>query len=645
MWVPTISIALWTGYEVVTLIVKNKLPYLTRVFTGIPLGILYQSLLAFILQLYIPWSMKLNLIVNGIFIFIALSCHAIYSKKCRINYSIRMSILDAFTLLIAGAWLLSRMNYIQIANGQTGGACYSDFSFHFNIISSFAVGMNQKRKTLFDINMPIASGYKLAYPVLPNFYASFLIATTNCNYLSAFRAPTLLIGMSWLYLLHNLALTFTGSSLAATLALPLWAFSGGLGFLEVFDDGLEVDLEKPNHIHEWKRVKNVFWFQSMSHIFNPQRSATYVLPLCAITMCALINGVRKFEWQYFVLAALAVGITPQTQVHAYASLAFFSMSLAVTTFSFNGFFRRVLCWTIFGILANAIAFPLCIPFFIRTVTNTQFITVNPLWKDPKFGSGGFFHIFWNALGITAGIALFAGFATANAFQIRVYLATIPVLVISSFIMFQPWELDNTKLLHDAWYPLAVAFVGQYFATLFQKYKSKILYLTLAVMYTSCLISGFVNLYTYESFVVDFFRGSSKAMGLWAAENTPVESITHYYVHVLSPVSSFAGRILWMGYPGWTTSHGIENSTRTSQFTQLDSGKHQELYYENNISYIEVSRESKVSEYNEKYLENVFELGDRKLYKVITMPTPKPTPVVNITKTKPKRKKAKRTFNF
>jgi hypothetical protein len=35
-------------------------------------------------------------------------------------------------------------------------------------------------------------------------------------------------------------------------------------------------------------------------------------------------------------------------------------------------------------------------------------------------------------------------------------------------MFQEWELDNTKLLHDGWLPVAVGLVGQYFAFLFAR---------------------------------------------------------------------------------------------------------------------------------------------------------------------------------
>ncbi|EAX90503.1 hypothetical protein TVAG_311310 [Trichomonas vaginalis G3] len=650
MWVPTIFVGIWWAYEVLTLIVLNRFDYLTRVFMAIPFGILYQSLFAFILQLWIPWGTKLTLVIDislGVF---ATICHFI-SRKRHPSLIISISYIDAASLAIFLLWILKRMDYINLnGEGLSGGACYSDHSFQFNLITSFAVGINRKRKSLFDIEFPISVGSKLAYPVLPNFYVAFLAASCNCNFRTAFRVTTFLVGLSWIYLLHQFVKLFTRSSIAAAVALPIWIFSGGLGWLEIFENGFFNYYSNPNYIHRWTRVKNVFWFQSIAHIFNPQRSATFVFPLCAIVYICLWEGTKKFDWRYFLVAAFAVGITPQTQVHAYVALALLSLSLAVTTFKFKYFLKLVGCWTLYGIVANVIAFPLLAPFAIRTVENKEFIIVNPVWKDPKFGQGGFFHIFWNALGCTGAISLIFGFATADLQQIRYYLATFPILLISSFIMFQPWELDNTKLLHDGWFPIACAFTANYYMKLLLKTKNLSFVTIIVTIYISSLLSGILSLYTTESFLVPFYSHYNKEAGDWVSENTPVHAIFHYHKHVLCPSSCFAGRVIFSGYPGWTSSHGAINDTRTKSLYMLDEGISYYEYQKYDISYAWKSEGQPPFADTVDFAELVLERGLHRLYKIVDpkdrMPMmSKKKEIENDKKKQKKKKKAKRTFNF
>ena len=617
----TVASAIWCGYEVITFIVRNKLDYLTRLFAAVPIGILYQSLLVFVLQVHIPWSLKLNLLVNCICLVIAVFLHMYSTKHFRVSYIVKMTVLDVYTLIISSLWLLYRMYHVMIPGGLTTGCCYSDYAFHFNIITSCAIGMNQHRKSLFDMQFPISAGDQLVYPMLPNFYASFLIATTDSGLIDSFRYPTFLVGLSWVFLLHKLALTFTGSSLAATLALPLWAFSGGLGFLEIFDNPIQTYYTQENYIHVWSKLKNVFWFQSMTHIFNPQRSATYVLPLCAITMICLIKGVSKFDMPFFILAAIAVGVMPQTQIHAYVSMAIFAVVLCLTTYKSNHQKKWFMCWFVFGVLANVIAFPLAIPYFYRTKDKSEFIRYDPIWKNRDYGKGSIFHIYWNALGVTALIAMIFGFISANEFQIRVYIANLAVFLTASAIMFQPWELDNTKLLHDGWYPVAVAFVGQYFAFLLKHYKKNIIVITLvSVLYLSCLISGMINIKITEWYFVDFFNGDNKEAGLWANENTPVDSISHFYNHVICPMTVFAGRVLFHGYLGWITSHGVTNTTRTSLFVQLDSPMDSSTYIKNNITYLLINQDSKQIKETE-FTEKVMDIGEHKIIRMLNITKP------------------------
>ena len=624
MWVLTLSIAFWFGYEVITITVRNRLDYMTRVFGGIPLGILYQSLVALILQLYFPWSLRLNIIVNISLAIPTLIMHIVNTKISKIQYTISFTLTDLVALFLSMSFVLYRLNFMLVPNGETGGCCYSDYSFHYDIISSFAFGMNQKRSSLFDFKMPISYGNKMVYPILPNFYAAFLIATCNLDTNTAFRIPTFFVAASWVFLLHKLALTFTNSSAAAALAMPLWIFSGGLGFIELYEEGLKDYYDPENYIHTWTHLKNAFWFQSLTNILNPQRSATYVLPICALTLICLIKGVKRFEMPYFILAALCVGITPQTQVHAYVSLALFSIALSITTFKKKKLKKIIQCWFVYGVTANVIALPLFYPFLERSISNTAFLTFNPIWKDPKFEASNIFVVYWYALGCCGLISLIFGFFTANLFQIRIYLANLFVLLIATTIMFQPWELDNTKLLHDAWFPVAVAFVAQYFVFIFDKCKSILLRIIFLIVYLSCLLSGILNLKITEPFIVEFYSGVSKIAGQWAAENTPVESVGHFMTYMSIPFTTFAGRQQFCGWLGWIKSHGIINSTRNGLLNQLNVPKSPDDYVRENITYLLMGMSSKPY-LDQPFIETVFELSYYQVNRIRPELAEKPKP--------------------
>jgi hypothetical protein len=200
------------------------------------------------------------------------------------------------------------------------------------------------------------------------------------------------------YQIHALTMFFTGGDLwASCIALPLWGFTGGLGFLECFGYGVAPPGSLENYVHQFFQGKVAFWFQSLTHIYHPQRSATVAIPLCYIIFHALLTRTEKFELHSFVFATLIVGVTPQTQVHAFASLGLFSLALAATTFPFEWRFGRcVKSWTVFGVLANVIAFPLWRPFVQRATTSNEFFDYRPIWRNGLYSTipGGFLGIWW-----------------------------------------------------------------------------------------------------------------------------------------------------------------------------------------------------------------------------------------------------------
>jgi len=590
MWVLSLFLSSFFGYEIVTTIVLNRYDYLTRFFAGIPIGMMQSSFIIFLLQRFIDWGDFLTFVVDGGIFMAALLMHII-NKKRRVSYIIKIQLSEVLCLSLYSIWLLYRMNLVLFCKGfQSRGSAYSDYSFHLNIISSLSIGSNRFRNSFFDIETPVSSGNKIAYPLFPAYLSSFLFASCGADFPEAFKYPAFLMGFSWVYLLHKLVLATTGSVLAANISFPLWVFSGGLGFLVIFDHGY-ITYEQNNNINyifAWSQDLHAFWFQSLTHILNPQRSLTFTLPLCALAILFLIDGIKSFDWRYFLIAAITVSVMPQTQVHAYVSLGLYAITLCMLTFPFDDMFcQAFICWFIFGFVANVIAVPLCLPYFDKTSDDPTFISFSPIWKNGSYARGSFrfLKIWWYALGTFSVIAFIGVFIIMNGFQIKIYLASFPVVLIASSIMFQPWELDNTKLLHAIWFPIATCFVSNFFAFVWTKVRSITIKAIVVILYISCLISGIVNLYRTESFWAPFYDYENKESGHWISENTPVDSIFQMRNHVMIPSSCYAGRRLFYGYAGWVSSHGLTSNKKESSANEIETGENKATVKSNNVSYL------------------------------------------------------------
>jgi hypothetical protein len=585
----SLASATWFGYETVTFFTHKHWSFLLRLFSGYPIGIIYQSFTALVLQYYMPWG---NAHLAAVLAVLGVPSAVFYciNARARVRNRIQIRVMDVIFLTIAAAFIVTRLSLVYFKDGEkTRGACYSDFSFHLGLISSIAIGCNVNRSGLFRFETVISAGSPLAYPIFVNFHAAFLFVDCNVTFPDSMKWTAFLIGICFVFLIYSLTLQFTnGDSWAAALSLPLWGFTGGLGFLEVFDFGLKSTNSGTNYIHDFNQHKKAFWFQSLTHVFHPQRSATFAMPLCYITINALLCGVQQFDWRFFLLAALVVGVTPQTQVHAFAALAFFSLALAAVTFPFDGRFRRAsLCWALFGLVANAIALPLWLPFAGRASSSNEFLSYKPIWTNPNYARiGGFFSLWWKSLGVFGLISLVFGYAVADAPQIRVYSAAMAVFFVASTVMFQPWELDNCKIFQDGWLPLAVGFVSQYFTRIWRQTSSFVIRTFLLILFFCCLGSGFLNLLFYEGYSGYLYGIGESQTGNWVAENSPVHSIFHATIeHVLVPCAAYAGRPLFQGYGGWTLSHGLLNSSRSVLVSQFDQGEMPGALREQHVDYL------------------------------------------------------------
>lgn len=636
LWILSIIISVVFGYEIVTFFVKNELDCLTRICFGMPLGVIYQSFFAMFVQLYVKFGLLNYICVTFPQILIVLLFKKI-NTKCLTR--IDLLFIDKCILYTSWIFILYRQYLIYFEDGiYTRGAPFSDFYFHFQYISSFAFGCNRDRKSFFDIKTLIFNGARLAYPTFPNFHASFLIASCDCSLQNSVRWTAFLMGFSFVFLLHKFSLIFTNNHFSAMLAIPLWIFSGGLGFTTFFEIK-----ESNNYIHNLGGHLRAFWFQSMSHIFQPQRSATFSLPLCLVSLITLVEGSVNLKPSFFILAAITVGILPQVQVHAYVSLAIFCIPFATINFLTTP--RKVdslKCWIIFALLSNVIAFPLLTPYLDRTASNDGFLQYRPVWNISNYRGNHlvFFSLWYRALGCFGLISILFGFVFINSFQMKIYGSSLLGFLIFSSIMFQPWELDNTKFFHSCWFLIACPLVAQYFSNLLIS-KSLLISHISFILYISCLISGFLCFMRTEKHRVAFYDKNIQQFGEWGSENLPLYSLNQMSRHVINPLSSFSGRSTFLGYIGWVHSHGLFDEGRVKEVTKIEKGEGGKYQLDKNVTYVIkfLYNSTELAKFNNiSFWELIYEDEKFLLYKFFE------SNFYSMNKSDPNRTKRKRKFN-
>jgi hypothetical protein len=548
IWAVEVFASLWFGMELVTFLGLNRFDILQRFFAGVPIGFFTLGWVLFLTSGATRLSASHSLYT---FSFFSLSIFALrrLNRRSKLSYKVRLSYVQIATFLFGGGFFVYLMHRAMLYDGvETKGAGYGDLPFHLNIVSSFATGCNNVRRSIFDVQSAFFSRERLAYPFMTNFLTGALIATGRATLRAALFFPSTLMILSLLVGLYSLSFEFSQSHIASAISVVLFANLGGLGFLRLLN---------PKHgygdwVHDWGREQHEYWFHPLMHILVPQRASLWSLPLCCWTLLTLVHAAHAKDWRLFALAGVLTGFTPLVQIHSYVALAQWSIC-----FWLVGARRQIAGWAVFAVVANVMALPQFVPYLGRlTTARDQFVRLNPIWRTPERAKMRWpaTTLWWRGLGVFWAMSLL-GIALLGKRQLAIYVPSLVVYVVANCIRYQPWELDNTKVFYAAWIPVALPVVANYLVALGRcRPLGTLAALALGVC---CCASSFIH-------TVDCFRSTSKIFehkdaqfGLWVAENTDTKAIfltSQWHSH---PAATVAGRQLFMGYGGWVSSHGLD----------------------------------------------------------------------------------------
>lgn len=565
-----LSSAILLGYEATTFIIRNRLKFHVRLSIGVVLGMTVQSFSFFVTSLFFTFTRQHCIFVALIYYILALILY-FWNRKFHPSLIIDFTCMELIVNTPCILFILWGCYVVNISGGnQTRGPAYADLPFHMNIISSFTVGINRNRRSLFDVWSCFQADIRLAYPMFHNFYIACLICCQDISMTRALQATAYLLSLSMAILLIEVSLIFTNNRMVTLFTLPTWLLLGGLGWTMIFYPQY-TNNKQCNWILRFGNNIHATWMQSFAQFLLPQRSALFSMPLCLACLICFMKGTKEFQIQFFILAGLCTGFLPQLQMHSFVALAQFAVATCLIFFpSKQIFWKAFVSWFVYGLISCSIGLPLTYPFWIRRAENElEFIRFKTFWADNIYGKLRFplFSVWWKSLGPFAMIMFFMGWISATSFQIKIWLSAMIVWLITMFVRYQPWSMDNLKLINAVWLPIAIPYVNQFYIYVFKRSKMLIKFIVFFLMIQNCFSS--ILCFKNELFKPLLFMSDSDIeCGKWINENTPVNSIFMSYSSRFNPATALAGRQLYLGFISWVAQHGISRTRREQITTNL-----------------------------------------------------------------------------
>ena len=339
----------------------------------------------------------------------------------------------------------------------------------------------------------------------------------------------------------------TNKKSVAILATILFFLCGGFGFT-YFLDGAKSNPEAftriftefyqtPTNLNE----NNIRWASSICDMIIPQR--TTMAGWCMFFPCLwlLIDALKIKKASNFVLLGVLAGCMPMIHTHTFLA---FGIICAIMFFAYlikeENKRAYIINWLIFGGIAMALALPqLLLWTFEQTSSGSYPIRFHFNWINSQDPYLWFYIKNWGI------IALFAipAFIHSNKDNKKLFVSALAVLMVAEFIVFQPNEYDNNKLIFVT-YMILTILVSDWLLYMWNRLLviNGRVYLAILVIFLGTF-SGILTIcreFCSGGQFVTFSKDMIE-MSEYIKENTPSDAVFLTSTSHINPVSSLAGR--------------------------------------------------------------------------------------------------------
>jgi hypothetical protein len=515
---------------------------------------------------------------------------------------------------------------------------FGDLPFHLSVITSFAFGNN------FPPEDPTYSGVRFTYPFISDFISAVFVRC-GADLRESMFIPNVILGMSFVGLVHRWALVMLRDRLAAIITPLIVILNGGFGWTLLFEKagtnegglfGVLMDLPPSFTIipeTTWR------WGNAISTLLVPQRGFLMGLPLATIVFTQWwlatsekpepsVTGKKtrqknvetqpsrfSLNTRRMIAAGVAAGLLPLVHAHSFVVVMAMAGGLALIRIRWRE-------WFVFFAVASVIAIPQLLWSTIHSAVDAGSFFAwevgwdhgqdNPIWFWFK-NTGIFIPLIFAAI-----LSKRDGYVVPKRLLLF-YLPFTLCFIIPNVLKMAPWIWDNIKVLYY-WWLASAPIVALLLARLWR--EGRIRRIIAVLLFVCVTLAGALDVagialrsVKYEVFDTAGIRFAEFVK----QQTTPRALIIHAPVHN-TPVF-LSGRRSLMGYPGHIWTHGLQFVQRESEIKRiyLGSPDAEQLIRNYGIEYAVVGPQEKiVTRVNDLFFsryEMIGEVGEYKLYKI------------------------------
>lgn len=467
-----------------------------------------------------------------------------------------LAICWPFTLIVLGR------GYQFTSQGLVtqGAGFYADWAAHLTYAGSFAFAHN------FPPEFPVDPGHPMAYPFLIDLMAAALVPL-GASLTSALVLTSGLLGLAFPAVMYLAGVRLIRSRAGSALAVLVFTLSGGLGFFLLIDDvrrsGLAA-LQQSHQLYTQDPARNIQWLNPVLAWMLPQRSVLFGFSIALLVMAMLWVALRDKEhaagWAPFAFAGVVTGLSPLGHLHAYGTV----LALA----AFWALFSPRRQWAAFFAPAIVLGLPAVLWMLHGGAASIH----TQLWWLADSGghqdSPAWFWVKNTSLLLPAMAGAFL-WRPVLPEGIGLYLAPIWLwFLVPNFLVFQPWDWDNTKFF-AYWALFGALAVGALLARLLQGgLGGRVTAYGLAAL---LMLSGALDLgrsVDPRSSTALFTGADGLQVAAWAREHTDPKAVFLVTPVHNEPIPTLGGRRVMVGYAGWLWTYGLSDWTARTHDAEI-----------------------------------------------------------------------------
>lgn len=449
-------------------------------------------------------------------------------------------------------WLLfTHTLYLKDGAYWCGQSTYGDLPMHLALIQALA------QQGDFPPGFSLLAGQTVAgYHYLCESVSSvFLLLGSGLKLaclLPEFAALPAVFGGAWL-----LAKRLLKSAGAASLAFWLFFMGSGFGFVYFlggekgnFTRIFTAFYETPtNYVQE-----NIRWVNPIVDLLVPQRATLFgwalLFPALALLAAFALDNRRRL-WPAIALLAAPL---PLTQTHAALALVLICGVLFVRQLLTDRSRAALLPWLALAAVCAVMWLPQMLGEILPGVQGGErFLRLSFNWANE---GDNYFWFYIKNIGVVYLLLVPAFLAAGKALR-WFYGGGLAILLLSEFVVFQPNDYDNNKLLF-VWHLLGCILVAGLLCRLAKKLPKRVAGAALAgvlvflATFGSVLTVGRELVSEYQQFSADAI-----AAGEWAKEETDPHALFLTGTQHVNAVACLAGRTVLCGSPSYLYYHGLD----------------------------------------------------------------------------------------